>query len=56
MRKLLFAFFLFPVAVFSQGIDNLWMMGYASFGGPPNGGINIDLLPELLSLVTLIVQ
>ena len=27
---------------FSQGIDNLWMMGYSSSAGFPYGGINID--------------
>ena len=28
--------------LFSQGRDNLWMMGYSSYAGLPYGGTNID--------------
>jgi len=35
---------IFPITVFSQGINNLWMMGYASFAGLPFGGIDMDFI------------
>jgi hypothetical protein len=34
--------FLSVNSVFSQGIDNLWLMGYANNVGPPWGGSKID--------------
>jgi len=40
--KLSFVLFLFPAMLLSQGINNLWMMGYLSQAGPPWGGINMD--------------
>lgn len=44
MRVQLFLFLLnsilFPCQ--GQGVNNLWMMGYESFGGWPFGGVNID--------------
>ncbi len=36
------SFILNSLCSFSQGIDNLWMMGYESSAGFPYGGINID--------------
>ncbi len=33
---------LFPAMLLSQGINNLWMMGYASYAGPPFGGIDLN--------------
>ena len=36
--------FIFPITVFSQGINNFWMMGYASYAGPPFGGIDLDFI------------
>jgi hypothetical protein len=43
MKKRIVALLFLPALSFAQsGIDNLWLMGYASFGGPPFRGINID--------------
>ena len=36
--------FMLPINVFSQGISNFWMMGYASYAGPPFGGIDLDFI------------
>lgn len=33
---------IFPLMSLSQGIDNLWLMGYASWYGRPYGGINLN--------------
>jgi hypothetical protein len=34
----------FSKSVSSQGISNLWVMGYESISGPPFGGTNIDFI------------
>jgi hypothetical protein len=31
-----------PVGLIAQGLNNLWMGGYASWAGPPYGGVDID--------------
>lgn len=47
--------FLFFIAVissnaFTQGINNLWLMGYQSWAGPPYGGTNLDFTGGSLNL------
>lgn len=42
MKRLILILVMLPLFSFSQGIDNLWMMGYENFSGPPFGGINLD--------------
>ncbi|MCX6292011.1 MAG: T9SS type A sorting domain-containing protein [Bacteroidetes bacterium] len=38
----LLIFFLTPAIGFSQGVNNLWIMGYQSWVGAPFGGTNMD--------------
>jgi len=51
--KKIFSFFLFSVLIsngFSQGINNLWLMGYQSWAGPPLfGGVNMDFSGGVLN-------
>ncbi|MFM8916380.1 MAG: hypothetical protein ACKOGP_01390, partial [Bacteroidota bacterium] len=43
IAQLTLVLLMFPVLLLSQGINNLWMMGYANYiGGLPWGGIDID--------------
>lgn len=43
--KLSFILLLFPATLFSQGINNLWLMGYGgSQVSPPFGGIDMDFI------------
>jgi hypothetical protein len=47
MLKILNCFFLLVIFIklsFAQGVNNLWVMGYGSIAGPPNGGINMDFI------------
>nr|MBK9652206.1 T9SS type A sorting domain-containing protein [Bacteroidota bacterium] len=46
MKRILFIVIIFglPYNLFCQGITNIWMAGYASWGGIPYGGITIDFI------------
>jgi hypothetical protein len=51
MKRLLFILFvLFSCNLFSQGVSNLWLMGYASWAGPPYGGTNFDFSGGTLNI------
>jgi hypothetical protein len=39
---LLIIFSCFFLNTFSQGVNNLWLMGYQSWASQPFGGVNID--------------
>ena len=42
LKRIIFFIIVNSLCAYSQGIDNLWMMGYESWAGFPYGGINID--------------
>lgn len=42
LNRIIFFIIVNSLCAYSQGIDNLWMMGYESWAGFPYGGINID--------------
>ena len=47
---LLFLFNSFGFISFGQGVNNLWLMGYGSWAGPPFGGINMDFTGSVLNI------
>ena len=50
IQKLLLLGLFLPVFLFSQGISNLWLMGYDYPSGPPWGGIKMDFAGGVLNL------
>ena len=41
---------LFSISGFSQGLNNIWMMGYKSWAGQPFGGTRVDFLSGAINI------
>jgi len=50
IQTLLFLGLFFSIQLFSQGINNLWLMGYEYQSGPPWGGIKVDFTGNNLNI------
>lgn len=50
IQTLLFLGLFFSIQLFSQGINNLWLMGYEYQSGPPWGGIKMDFTGNNLNI------
>jgi len=43
-HKLIILFLTLPTILFSQGVNNLWLMGYQSWAGYPFGGTDVNFI------------
>src|ERR1039457_3487498 len=46
--KFIILFLLISSHLFSQGVNNLWLMGYESWAGRPYGGTNLNFIGGLM--------